>query len=101
MSRKNFIILALLVSAGINLFFIGGIVSQVSNNGSREAGSRPFPPNISWVVREIDEASRDELQQILRQSYEAIRPIRGEMMGTGNPVSGSKIGSPFSSVKMV
>lgn len=87
MSRKNIIILALLVSAGINLFFVGGIVSRVSNNGSREVGIRSFPPNISWVVRDLDEARRDELRPILRQSYEEIRPIRGEMFAAQRRVN--------------
>jgi uncharacterized membrane protein len=77
MSRSKLIIVALLVSVAINLVFVGGISYRASS--IQDFGPRPFPPNVGWVVRDLSEERRSELDPILRQSYDEIRPIRGEM----------------------
>ena len=78
MNKVKLIILGLVISVAINLVFIGGIGYRASN--FRDFGPRPFPPNVGWVVRDLSEERRRELEPLLEQSYEEIRPMRGEMI---------------------
>ena len=75
--RNKLILIALVASVAVNLVFIGGIGYRTSN--TREFGTRPFPPNVGWVVRDLSEERRIELEPLLEQSYSEIRPIRREM----------------------
>lgn len=78
MAGNKLAIIALLISVAVNLVFVGGIAYRAST--TPEFGPRPFPPNVGWVVRDLSEERRAELEPILRQSYEEIRPLRGEML---------------------
>ena len=75
--RNKLILIALVASVAVNLVFIGGIGYRTSN--TREFGTRPFPPNVGWVVRDLSEERRIELEPLLEQSYSEIGPIRREM----------------------
>ena len=77
MDRNKLILTVLVASVAVNLVFIGGIGYRTSN--MREFGPRPFPPNVGWVVRDLSEERRMELEPLLEQSYSEIRPIRREM----------------------
>ena len=77
MDRNKLILTVLIASVAVNLVFIGGIGYRTSN--TREFGPRPFPPNVGWVVRDLSEERRMELEPLLEQSYSEIRPIRREM----------------------
>lgn len=93
MSKKNLLILVLLTSVAINLFFIGGIGFRVSNN--RDFNPRPFPPNVGWVVRDLSEERRAQLEPVLRQSYDEIRPMRREMFAAQRQVNEIMASSSF------
>ena len=77
MNRSQVILSILLLSLAVNLIFIGGIAYRASN--FRGMAPRPFPPNISWTVRDLSEARQTELAPMLEQSNEQIRPMRAEM----------------------
>jgi len=77
MSRNRLILAGLLFSIAFNLIFIGGIATRLS--GSRGFSPRPFPPNVSWAVRDLSEERRDDLSPLMAQSFEEIRPLRREM----------------------
>ena len=80
MNRSKLILVTLIISLAINLVFIGGISYRIST--FRDAPLRPFPPNISWAVRDLSEERQAELAPILDASNEEILPIRGEMFQT-------------------
>jgi len=80
MNRKNLISLGVLISITINLFFIGGIGYRLINTPEFDIPSvRPLPPNLGWVVRDLSEERRSELEPQLLNSYERVRAIREEM----------------------
>ena len=79
MTKKRILLIGLLFSISINLFFVGGIAYRVANFDGEEF-SRPLPPNIGWVVRDLEESRRSELEPQLRQSFAEIFSIRREMM---------------------
>ncbi len=96
MTKNKFMILGLLVSLAINLFFIGGIAYRFSSFRTEQTG-RPLPPNVGWIVRDLDEQRRGELDPILRQSFEEIGPIRQEMMNAQRQVNELMSAQPFDS----
>lgn len=69
--------LALIASLALNLFFVGGIAWRMNTMGGFD--SRPLPPNVNWMVRDLSESRRAELQPLLIASAEEMRPIRREM----------------------
>ena len=75
MTKKRILLIGLLFSISINLFFVGGIAYRVANFDGEEF-SRPLPPNIGWVVRDLEESRRSELEPQLRQSFAEIFSIR-------------------------
>jgi uncharacterized membrane protein len=78
MIKRNLLVLILLLSVGINILLVGGIAVRVSNSRDfREA--RPLPPNIGWIVRDLSEARRAELMEIMRPSAEQVLPLRRSM----------------------
>lgn len=94
MTNNKFLLLGLLLSISINLFFVGGITYRVANFDGERSG-RPLPPNVGWVVRDLEASRRGELEPQLRQSFEAIDPIRREMMSTQRQVNELMSAQPF------
>ena len=85
MSRNRLIISGLVISVAINLVLIGGIGYRASS--IRDFSPRPFPPNVGWVVRDLSEERRSELEPMLRESYDEIRPMRGEMFAAQSRIN--------------
>lgn len=77
MNRTRLLLLALVASLAINLFFVGGIASRV--NRVDDFRGRPMPPNVNWMVRDLSEDRRAELLPLMERSADEIRPIRREM----------------------
>lgn len=78
MNKNKFILLALLISIGINLLLVGGMVYRLTGTPQFSMG-RPFPPNVGWMVRDLSEARQTELASTLEESAAEINPIRREM----------------------
>ncbi len=78
MTKRNLLLLALLISVGINLFLLGGIAIRIANMPDfRE--SRPIPPNIGWVIRDLEDDRQAELMETLRPFAEQVAPLRRAM----------------------
>lgn len=77
MNRTRLLLLALVASFALNLFFVGGIATRV--NRVDDFRGRPMPPNVNWMVRDLSEDRRAELLPLMERSAEEIRPIRREM----------------------
>jgi uncharacterized membrane protein len=94
MTKNKVLLVVLLLSIAINLFFVGGIAYRVANFRD-ERSVRPLPPNIGWVVRDLEETRRSELEPQLRTSFEEIGPIRREMMSAQRQVNELMAAQPF------
>ena len=94
MTKKRILLIVLLFSISINLFFVGGIAYRVANFDGERFG-RPLPPNVGWVVRDLEESRRSELEPQLRESFEQINPIRREMMNAQRRVNELMSAQPF------
>lgn len=86
--------LGLLVSLSINLFFVGGIAYRLVNFQDEGTG-RPLPPNVGWIVRDLDPLRRAELEPQLAASFEQIGPIRREMIAAQRQVNALMSAQPF------
>ena len=93
MTKNKILLLGLLLSLSINLSFVGGIAYRVANQGERSG--RPLPPNVGWVVRDLEESRRGELEPQLRESFAEISPIRREMMNAQRQVNDLMSAQPF------
>lgn len=94
MTKNKALLLGLLASIAINLFFVGGIAYRVANFQGERSG-RPLPPNVGWVVRDLEESRRSELEPQLRASFEEIDPIRREMINAQRQVNDLMSAQPF------
>jgi uncharacterized membrane protein len=94
MTKKRILLIILLFSISINLFFVGGIAYRVANFDDERFG-RPLPPNVGWVVRDLEESRRSELEPQLRESFTEIFPIRREMMTAQRQVNDLMSAQPF------
>ena len=94
MNKNKILLLGLLLSLSINLFVVGGIAYRVTNFQDERSG-RPLPPNVGWVVRDLEESRRSELEPQLRESFAEIFPIRREMMNAQRQVNVLMSAQPF------
>lgn len=74
MNRTRLLLFALVASLAVNLFFVGGIAYRVNRGDA--FSDRPIPPNVNWMVRDLSEIRRTELQPLLERSADEIRPVR-------------------------
>ena len=75
MSRRNLLLLCLLVSVGINLFLFGGIAMRMSSVGDLREG-RPLPPNVGWIVRDLSPERQQEMLAMMAPLAAEISPLR-------------------------
>lgn len=94
MSRKNLLVLGLVLSLGVNLFVLGGIVTRI-NNSRDYAQARPFPPNVGWIIRDLDESRQEELSEVLAPLGEQASPLRRAMMNAQRQVNRLMSASEF------
>jgi len=67
MNGRRGLAAALLISIAVNLFFIGGIAFRFYLMNSETDASRPLPPNISWLVRDLASERQKEMRARLRE----------------------------------
>lgn len=75
LSRKNVLLLAAILSVGLNLFFVGALAARYMDRSTRPAE----PPSLRWVMRDLDPATRERLQPQMGMFGQTLRPLRGEM----------------------
>lgn len=74
-NRRNIVLLVLAVSVTLNLFFIGAVAARYIDRPERPME----PPNMRWVMRALDDTTRESLRPRLSQYGDVLRPLRGEM----------------------
>lgn len=94
MIKRNLLTIALLLSLAANLFFIGGIgMRMLRVQDIRDA--RPLPPNLGWIIRDLDEDRRAELADEFRSVAEEIAPLRREILNAQRRVNSLITAEPF------
>ena len=94
MTKRNVLIMALLMSLGLNLFLLGAIGSRMGNvNDLRDA--RPLPPNLSWIIRDLDEARQQQLTSTIEPLAAEIIPLRLAMIEAQREVNRLMASSEF------
>lgn len=94
MTRRNVLIIALLLSLGLNLFLLGAIGTRMGTvRNFREA--RPLPPNLSWIIRDLDEARQQELTSLIEPLAAEIIPLRLAMIEAQREVNRLMASSDF------
>jgi uncharacterized membrane protein len=93
MNQTRLLLLALVTSLAVNLFFVGGIFYRFFR--ADEFIGRPLPPNINWMVRDLSEERRAEMQPLLEQSADEIRPIRRELFESQRHVNELMMSADF------
>ena len=94
MNRRNLLIAGLVLSVAINLFFLGAIGSRINRyQDFREA--RPLPPNLSWIIRDLEEDRQQELISIMEPLAAEIVPLRNEMIEAQREVNRLMASSDF------
>ncbi len=77
MNKRNLLIILLIASLGLNLLLVGGIGWRMADR--RESAQSLVPPNTGWILRDISEGRRAELEPAAREGFESVRPARIEM----------------------
>ncbi|HJP52739.1 MAG TPA: hypothetical protein QF611_17035, partial [Pseudomonadales bacterium] len=68
--RRRTLVIVLICSIAINLLLIGGLVGHFATTPP----GRPFPSHLGWIVRELDDDTRQKLWPLLKQNAEEARP---------------------------
>jgi uncharacterized membrane protein len=66
----------LVISLTVNLLFIGVVLGRISSGAPL---ARPFPPHLGWVLRSVDQDTRQSLEPQLREHARHSRPMRKKL----------------------
>ncbi|MFT6294612.1 MAG: putative membrane protein [Glaciecola sp.] len=98
MSKSKIILIALLASLALNLFFVGGILYRVAT--FQEFGPRPIPPNVSWIVRDLSEERQVELAPLMEQNRSDANTIRRQMFASQRRVNEQIVSPDYDAVAL-
>ncbi len=73
MSQKRLINIALVLSLGVNLLFVGAILGRIVF----DRGHRPAP--MEWILRNLDEPTREKIHANMKAQTAVVQPLREEM----------------------
>lgn len=89
--RHKTILLVLLMSLALNLFLVGILTARSLAPQERP----PAPMAMSWLVRDMDDVTRQSLQPQLQTNAEQLRPLRAEMFRAQREVNRLMISEPL------
>lgn len=72
-NRRRVINWILVVSLSLNLLVFGGITARILI----DSDGHPLPPNLSWILDDLDEATLERLAPQLGEYRQAMWPLRG------------------------
>lgn len=80
-SSRRKLVIALLISTALNLFFIGAIAFRAyMMNGVNTPMARPLPPSMNWLISDLDPGRRRELQEKMQSHAMQGRTARTGML---------------------
>jgi len=71
MSRTALFKVVLILSIALNLVFVGAIAGHFL--------ARPAPPHFGWMVREMDQQTREQIEPVLRERRVKSRELRNKL----------------------
>lgn len=74
--RQRALNIVLVVSLAINVLVFGGMAARYFDGPS----GRPIPPNLFWILRELDEDTKTRLRPVLEEYSSEIRPMRAALV---------------------
>jgi uncharacterized membrane protein len=74
--NSRWLLLALIVSLGMNLLIVGVVAGRAMSNRTVDG---PFPSHLGWMLKEVDQATRQNIRPMLDAHDKKIRPIRRQM----------------------
>ncbi len=97
-SKSKLLLLALLLSVGVNLFLVGGIIYRVTLHSA--FGPPPMPRNVGWLVRDLSDARQQELQPLLENNRQQSEALRREIFNAQRRVNELMVSSNFDSAAL-
>lgn len=73
MNKQTWLVVALILSFGVNLLFVGVVIGRVMS-----APSDGKPP-LNWMMQELDESTRAELRTSFREHMRNTRSMRRDL----------------------
>jgi uncharacterized membrane protein len=83
LNRKNIMLLAVILSVTLNLFFVGALAARYMDRPQRPSE----PPSVRWVMRDLDPVTRESMRPQMGMFGDSLRPLRGEMFRAQNQVN--------------
>ncbi len=105
-NRRSALNILLMLSLGANLLLFGGMAARYFDTPN----GRPIPPNLSWVLRELDDTTQARLRPMLEEYSDEIRPMRMALFQaqravndllTKDPLNKEEIGLAFDALRTV
>lgn len=76
MNKSRWLTVALLASLAVNLLVVGVFVGRVISGGP---GPERMPSNLGWMVRHLDEPTRESLRSEMMEHNKRVGPLRRQM----------------------
>ncbi len=83
LTRSKILSLLLIVSVGLNLFFIGALTTRLV----MRSGIAPMPSSLSWIIRGLDQDTRVDMEPELRAYERSNRSLRAKMFAAQQEVN--------------
>jgi len=71
-NRRRLLNIVLVISLALNLLVFGGIAARILWSPA----GRPIPPNLFWVLDDLDEATQARLRPTMQTFSDEMRPMR-------------------------
>ncbi len=75
LNRRRLIKAVLVVSLSLNLLVFGGITARILI----DPDGRPLPPNLGWILDDLDAETLARLEPRMGDYRAAMRPLRGDI----------------------
>jgi uncharacterized membrane protein len=89
---SRWIKVTLVISLTVNLLFIGAILGRISSGVPL---TRPFPPDLGWVLRNVEPDTRQSLRAQLREQAMTSRPMRRQLRESQQTVNRLLLDDPL------
>ena len=89
MSSRNGLVIALLVSAALNLLIAGVLLGRWTRSDA------PQPPPLQWTARDLAPETRQQVRARLQERVTDVRPLRVEMREATTAVRRAAVAEPF------
>jgi len=90
MNKSRWLTIALLVSIAVNLLLVGIFVGRVI---SGKPGPERMPSQLGWMIRHVDEPTRESLSSEMVEHIKRVGPLRKQMRSAQQTFNRQLLGS--------